>query len=80
MPGNHPELFKLLNYGTIINEGFIWGWDTPSTDSSGQAMEGDRDLANTGDTRTLAPLAGSLVAFAASSALLVLARRRLRSR
>ena len=73
VPGNHPELFKLLNYGTIINEGFIWGWGTPG-------MDGNDGLANTGDELALGLIAGALAAFAASSALLVLAHRRLRSR
>ena len=27
VPGNHTELFKLVNNGTVVNDGYIWGWE-----------------------------------------------------
>ena len=28
--GNHPELFQFINHGTVVNDGYIYGWDTPT--------------------------------------------------
>lgn len=71
VPGNHPELFNFLNYGIVINEGFIWGWGTRGMKEAG--------LAETGDLRMLGALAGALALAAASAAVIAFARRRVRS-
>ena len=28
--GDHPELFQFINHGTVVNDGYIYGWDKPT--------------------------------------------------
>ena len=66
--GDHPELFRLINHGTIINDGYIYGWDKGSSETATTPVAARIRplLPATGDAASVAAMAMLTVTGAAS--------------
>ena len=66
--GEHPDLFQFINHGTVINDGYIYGWDKaePASTTTPAVAKIRRLLPGTGDGTSVAAMAMLAISGAAS--------------